>query len=356
MRNKIMDLQHFAGEEAAEAPVMAAETGAAVESPAEPMSFNVGDRMADGTTVANAQVAAALNRQMKRHPEMRQVYARNQAAQAQQQATPIQAQQQMPQGQPVQTPDNAAEGQPEADDRMKRWNEVKSEFKDLYGADIKARIDDRFKNQADATRQLQEVQPVLAMLMEQSGAKDLKELQDILKDSLSEKAQERLEEEAEEAGMTVEALKNYKQIQADNARYEAERESAMNRAHIEGLYAQCEELKKVYPDIDFFAEMQNEQFRQWTSPDVGMSFEQAYMALHGKDLQAQAMAYGMDRTRAQLGNTIQAQRARPGEGAMNGKSQAAAADPRMNPAAMSREERNRFKEYIRRTRKAVSFD
>lgn len=134
-------------------------------------------------------------------------------------------------------------------------------------------------------------------------------------------------------------------------------QSARNRAHINNLVAQCEELKKIYPNIDFFTEMNNPQFLKWTSPEVGMSFEQAYMAIHGKELQTQAMAYGMDRTKQQLSQTIAAQRARPGEGAMSGKSQAAAAEPRLNPATMDKAERKKFKDYIRaHPERLVSFD
>ena len=85
------------------------------------------------------------------------------------------------------------------------------------------------------------------------------------------------------------------------------------------------------------------------------SVKQAYDAIHGDELRAQAVAYGMDRTRQQLGQTIQAQQARPGEGAMSGKNQAAAAEPKINPANMTRKDREAYKRMIRKG-VPISFD
>ena len=345
MKKLYMFLQLFAGEEggAAAAP---AETGAgiAAENPvAAGGEFTVGQTMYDGTQVANAKVAAALNRQMKRHPEMRQVYAQGQQ----------QVQRPVPQGdvaQPVQpTEQNAAQG---AADGKRPWAEIKELYKEEYGADVAARVQDRFKNQADLKAQLDKQAGIIQAAMRQAGVNTVEELAELIENDDST-----YEQEAEERGMTVESLKAVKALEAENAKYREEQERAANQAHIQNLYTQCEELKKVYPNIDFFAEMNNPQFQLWTSPAVGMSFEDAYYAIHHKDLQTQAVAYGMDRTKQQLGQTIAAQRARPGEGAMSGKSQAAAAEPRMNPANMTREERKKYKDYIKaHPNERVSFD
>ena len=332
MKKLLMFLQLFAEEGAAAAP---ADRGAgAPAADISPAPFSVGDTLGDGTQVENAKVAAALNRQMKRHPELRQVYAQGQRTQQPQAVQPVQP------AEPQQMPEPSAEGQPTADDRQARWNEIKKEFKDEYGADIQARIQDRFKNQADAKSELEGWRPVIEALKRKAEVTDDKEFQQLI-------LNDQMEAEAEEQGITAEAYKHMKEIEAENARFKAAEESAQNRQHIQNLFGQCEELKKVYPNIDFFAEMNDEDFRTWTSPAVGMSFEQAYMAKHGKELQTQAVAYGMERTREQMSQTIQAQRARPGEGAMNGRSQAAAAEPRMNPANMTRAERRKFKDYIK---------
>lgn len=347
MKKLLMFLQMFAGEEGAAAVPAGggAETGAAENTAPMEGNFSVGQTMADGTQVANAKVAAALNRQMRRHPEMRKVYAQRPEQRAQQ--VPAQVPAGMPQGQVDQEP---ASMEQTATDGRRPWNEIKELYKDEFGADVAARIQDRFKNQADASKALEAWRPVIDALKQKAGVESDADLQQLILNDES-----RFEDEAEERGMSVEALKQVKAIEAENARFKAAEESAQNKAHVMNLYNQCEELKKVYPEIDFFTEMNNEQFLRWTSPAVGMSFEQAYMALHGKELQTQAMAYGMDRTKAQLGQTIQAQRARPGEGAMSGKSQAAAAEPRMNPATMTKQERKKYKDYIK-SHGAIDFD
>ena len=339
MKKLYMFLQMFAGEEAAAAPE-AADVGAAAENPvAAGGDFAVGQKMPDGTQVANAKVAAALNRQMRRHPEMRQVYAQGQQ----------QVQRPVPQGQ-VEQPGQPTE-QPATDGR-RPWAEIKELYKEEYGQDVAARVQDRFKNQKDLQAQLDQQTPIVQFAMKQAGVDSVEELAKMIADDDS-----LLEDEANERGMTVESLKAVKALEAENAQFKAQQEQAKNQAHIQSLVAQCEELKKVYPDIDFFTEMNNPQFRLWTSPAVGMSFEDAYHAIHHKELQTQAVAYGMNRTKQQLGQTIAAQQARPGEGAMNGRSQAAAAEPRINPANMTRAERKKIKDYIRaHPGERVSFD
>lgn len=351
-----MFLQMFAGEEGAAAMPAGGDTGTgAAENPAAAGGdFSVGQKMADGTTVANAKVAAALNRQMKRHPEMRQVLARNQGAQVPQ-AQPAQAMPQVPQGQPAQMPAQTAEGQPDAEaERRAKFEElIKGEYRDLYGEKVGATIKDRLKNQSDAVQKLQSIQPTLDLMMKKAGVNSFEELQSILQNDES-----LLEEEAEERGMSMEALKQVKALEAENERLTKAEEDAKRQEHFHDLQRQAEAMREIYPGFDLIAELNgSEKFRKMTMPGSGYTVEDAYMVVHGKDLMAQAMAFGMDRTRQQYGQTVQAQRARPGEGAMSGKSQAAAAEPRLNPAAMTKAERRKFKDYIKaHPERTVSFD
>ena len=337
MNKLIMDLQLFAEEGGAEAPAAAMDAGTAgvaAESGNEAVPFRVGDQLADGTQVTDAKVAAALTRQVARHPEMRKVYAQGQQKQVQQ----------------VQQPQTPADAQAAADDRRNKWNEIKKEYHDLYGEDVGGAVRDRFKNQSDASKQLNDLQPMLEVLMQKAGAKSVEDLRDIILNDDS-----RYEEEAEEKGITVEALKYQKELEAENAKKDQQLQAVKDREHAMGLIQQGEEMKQIYPGFDLMAEMQNEQFRHWVSPQVGMSVKQAYDAIHGDELRAQAVAYGMDRTRQQLGQTIQAQQARPGEGAMSGKNQAAAAEPKINPANMSRKDREAYKRMVRKG-VPISFD
>ena len=347
MKKHSMLLQLFAEEGAAAAPAGGgADAGTAAVNGEVAGDVRVGDTLGDGTQVTDARVAAALNRQMNRHPELRKVYGQTpQQAQAPQQA-PVKAQ-------PAEGTEIPAEGNG-PDDLQARYEALKKgEFKDLIGADIQRAIKDRFKNQDDATQKLTGMQPMLDALMKKTGAESIDELQKLVLDDDS-----LYEDEAEEMGMPVEALKQFKQMQAQRdaaqAQLQRQEESAQFRAHIDNLMRQGEELKNMFPDFDFFKEMENEQFRQMTSPQMGMTVEQAYYAIHGKDLMPQMMSYGMQRAQNQMGQTLQAQRARPAEGAMNGKNPAAA-EPALNPAALSRPERARLKEYVKKYG-AISFE
>jgi len=324
-----MNLQFFAEEAAAE-PAGGAETGTAAETVTE---FSAGDKLADGTEVASAQVAAALNRQMKRHPELRKVYGQNRpAAQAEQ---------------PQQTPT-------EGPSLEERWAELrKGEFKDLYAQDVQAAIKDRFKNQEDANGKLTAMQPMLNALMKKVGVDSVEELQNIILDDDS-----LYEEEAEAAGMTVSAYKSFKKLQEEHdqavAKEQESMEKQMFRDHISNLIQQGQKFKETFPTFDFDAEMQNETFRRLTSPGVGLSVEDAYHAIHHNELTPQLMGYGMERARQQMGQTIQAQQARPAEGAMRNQGQTAA-DVRLNPKNMTRKERDAIRREIH-LGKRVTFD
>ena len=344
MNRIVMDLQWFteAGAAAAEAPAAAGGTGSesAAEMPAGPV--NVGDTLADGTQVKSAKVAATLEKQMKRHPELRKVYGQGvpqgQAQQAPAAAGPAQ-------GTPGQTQENTIQ---------KRWEELKKgEFREMYGQDVQKAIQDRFKNQEDANRQLESMQPMLQALMKKAGVESVQELSELILDDDS-----LYEDEAEEMGMTVERYKEFKALQDEHDRRQQEDRQAQERQfwtnHFSSLAAQAEELKKTFPNFDLQAEMQNETFRRLTMPNSGVNLEDAYYAVHRRELGPQIMAYGMNRAREQMGQTLQAQRQRPVEGAMKGQAQAAA-EMKIDPRKLDPKERQRIRDLVHRGKK-ISFD
>ena len=329
-----LDLQLFAGEEgAAGAETAAAETATAAEQAApETAPVQAGDTLPDGTQVQNARVAAALDKQMQRHPELRQVYGK---------------------GRPVQQAQagNNAPAEMSAEDR---WNEAKKgEFAEFYGRDVQAAIRDRFKNAQDQQEQLDRLEPMLAVLRERAGVESNDDLiaQVLDDDSLYEEA-------ANEAGMTTEAYKEFAKAQAQIEQYqqaEAEREENQRiYNHFGYLQQQAEAMRQMYPDFNLEKELQNPQFLRLTSPDVNISVEDAYYAVHHKELAPQMMAYGMQRARTQMGQTLQAQRTRPVEGAMSAQGQPAA-EVKIDPRHMTRAEREEIKRQVRLGRR-VSFD
>lgn len=341
MKYFAMDLQLFAEEGAAAGAAPAGEiTGTAAENEAiAPEGISAGQELANGQQVS-PQVAAAMNRQMKRHPELRKVYG-----------APAQRPQQ-PTQQPVQQQEVAA--QPEGNDMDARWEALrKGEFKDQYARDVQNAIRERFKNQEDLQGQLNAMQPMLAALMQKTGAESVEELQQLILDDDS-----LYEDEAEAMGMPVEAYKNYKKLQEEHdaaiAREQQNQQQEFFRQHIAKLAQQGEELRATFPNFDFRAEMENPTFARLTSPEVGLSVKDAYFAVHHDELAPQMLAYGMQRAQQQMGQTLQAQAARPSEGAMR-NTNPAAAELKMNPRNMTRKEREEIKRQVRLGRR-VSFD
>ena len=333
----MLNLQLFAEDGAAAAPeaaAPAAATAAETISPAETAepAIAAGDVLPDGQQVKDAQVAAALEKQMKRHPELRAVYGKGQPKAAQ-----------------------AGGGAEEANPSIEqRWDEIRNgEFKELYGRDVQNAIRDRFKNAQDTQAQIDKLEPMLKVLRDRAGVESNDELiaQVMDDDSLYEDA-------ASEQGMTIPAYKQFVKLQqeleqrkeADAQRMEQER----IRNHFGKLQQQAEAMKQMYPDFDLQKELQNRDFLRLTGPDVGISVEDAYYAVHHRELAPQMMAYGMQRARQQMGQTIQAQRGRPAEGAMKTQGQAAA-EVKIDPRNLTRAERQEIKRLVAMGKK-VSFD
>ena len=228
------------------------------------------------------------------------------------------------------------------------WIEAKKgKFRELIGRDIKAAIDDRFKNQADANAQLNAMKPMLDVLMQKAGVDSVDELQEMILDDDS-----LYEEEAEEMGMPVEAYKNYKRLQDEHDALERQKaqydEEQRLRAHFANLAQQAEAMKQTFPNFDLRTEMQNETFRRLVAPNSGLDVHSAYFAVHHAELEPQAMAYGIQRARQQISQTLQANQARPVEGAIKGGQPANVA---VDPSKMTRAERQKLLERARRGEK-----
>ena len=240
-----------------------------------------------------------------------------------------------------------AEAADPAKEREARWSELKKgEMKDLYGRDVQEAIQKRLKNQHDAAAQLQSLTPMLNVLARQRGIPEGD--MDALRKSI-ESDDSLIEDQAAEAGMTVEAYRMMQDIQRENERYKAQEafdvEQQRLYQHYQKLAGQAEQLKAQFPDFDLQAELQNENFLRMTSPEGGLSVEEAFWAIHHRELGPQAMAYGIQRAQQQMSMTLQANRQLPTEGALTGSKPAASLE--RDPRRMTKAERA---ELIRRAR------
>ena len=330
-----LNLQEFAeGEEVAAGTAEAsAETATAAEGTTEPVTVNAGDTLADGQVVS-PQVAAAMNKQMERHPELKKVYGQNLRRGQKGQMSTAQA---------PQTAGNAPGAEKTIEER---WEEAKNgEFAELYGRDVKGAVQDRFKNQADSQAALKTLEPMLDVLRQRAGVESNEELVKYIMDDDS-----LYEEAASEAGMTTKAYKEFLQIKQErDAAQQREQDNIQQQMlynHYQGLCKQAEDFRKQVPTFDLDKELQqNPKFAILTSPEVGIDVGTAFIALHKDEIMPQAMKYGMDRAKEQMGQTIQAQRARPAEGAMKNRG-GQAADFNYDPRAMTPQERRKIYDLI----------
>lgn len=115
------------------------------------------------------------------------------------------------------------------------------------------------------------------------------------------------------------------------------------RQHFEKLQQQAEKMRETYPDFDLRRELQNETFRRWVGPEIGMSVADAYYSLHREEIERARTAAIARQVQEAMAANIAAGQARPDE---RGRSQGASVG-QSAPQSMSGEEREALKRRIR---------
>lgn len=120
------------------------------------------------------------------------------------------------------------------------------------------------------------------------------------------------------------------------------REQQLQRfaSHLQSLERQAEALKGTFPAMDLRQELKNPVFARLTAPGMGLSVEDAYYAVHRREIQAAAMAAAQK----QVSNAIASGAMRPRENGLNGQ---AAAISSFDYRSASREQREELKKRIR---------
>lgn len=113
------------------------------------------------------------------------------------------------------------------------------------------------------------------------------------------------------------------------------------RSHYDSLYRQGAEMAGRYAGFDLQKELENPMFVRLTGPQVGLSVEDAYMAMHHREL-TRAIAEG---ARRDLSNSIRAGGARPAE---HGRTASAATVTTFDYRNADRAQRRAFKQEIYR--------
>lgn len=235
----------------------------------------------------------------------------------------------------------------EPEDRAARWAKLREEFADEYGKDVQDVIAKRFKNQKDNQASLDAIAPVMQQLAARFGIEDANDYQSIAAAFMDDDAL--YEDEAMEKGLPVRVVKQMHQLQAEHEQIQAQREKAeqeqMFEQHIQNLAQQGEALKQIFPNFDLRTELQNPEFARLTSPQVGVSVQDAYYVVHRREIEPAAMQYGVQQTVQRMSQAIQAGAVRPRE---NGSGTQAGVEVRTDPTKFTKQD---FAEIRRRVQR-----
>lgn len=149
------------------------------------------------------------------------------------------------------------------------------------------------------------------------------------------------EQKAFDMGVDVETAKRIEKLEAENRRNEEaiqrqQREQQL-REHFMKMQQQAEDVQQIMPGFNLQDAINDPVFVRLTSPEVGMTVEQAVWALHGKEIQAQSANAIAKRATVDAANAI-----RSGYRPRENGSKSAAVSTSPNLKNMSREDRRAY--------------
>jgi len=113
------------------------------------------------------------------------------------------------------------------------------------------------------------------------------------------------------------------------------------REHFRRLEGEAEQMREVFPGFDLKRELRDPRFAALTAPGMGVSVEDAYYALHRRELQAASMQVAAQRAAQKLASSIQSAARRPVE---NGAGSASPAG--LGTQGMTRQQREQLRQRI----------
>ena len=225
------------------------------------------------------------------------------------------------------------------------WDEIMADPE--YNKQMQAVVQSRLRAAKGAEEALHKVTPALELLARKYDLDPA----NIDYEALAKKVNDDdgyYEDKALSMGVSVETAKKIDQQERDTQRQQ--REEAKNlqdqklRNHFNNLVQQGESMKKVFPNFDLQKELQNPAFARMTSPNVNISVEDAYYAVHRNEIQAAAMQATARQTAQKISNSIQAGSRRPDEAGVSGQAPSATT---FDYSKASRDQREAFKADLR---------
>ena len=235
--------------------------------------------------------------------------------------------------------------EPKPETTRMSWDEIMADPE--YNKQMQAVVQARLKNSKAAEDNLSKLGPALEVLARQYNLDaenlDFEALAKAINDDHSF-----YEDRALELGVSVDTAMKIDKNERDVARQQKEEARTLEQQkiqqHIQKLEMQGEAMKKTFPNFDLRTELQNPAFARMTSPNVGISVEDAYYAVHRNEIQAASMQATAQKTAQMISNSIQSGQRRPDE---NGTSGQAASVTTFDYRTASKEQREALKKRIR---------
>lgn len=199
--------------------------------------------------------------------------------------------------------------------RRKAYDEfIKGEGKEFYTEDTQAMINKRFAESKKTIGELeahkQQTQPILDALMQRYNVTDIAGLQKAIDND-----NDYWTKAAEEAGMDVQAFKNYKKMELERAallKAEQYRNNAQKaQEQLKKWDDEAKALQEKFPNFDLSVEVQNSDFLSLIERKVPM--EQAYRLIHMDELMSDAVQTATATTEKKVVDNLRAKGARPAE-------------------------------------------
>ena len=225
------------------------------------------------------------------------------------------------------------------------WDEIMKDPE--YNKEMQAVVRSRLKSEKSAEEALGKMAPAIEVMARKYGldAKNM-DYEALAKAINDDDAY--YEDKALEMGVSVETAKKVDQMERDTERQKAMEQRTLQeqaiQQHFIKLEQQGEAMKKVFPNFDLRTELQNPAFARMTSPNVGISVEDAYYAVHRNEIQTAAMQVTAQKTAEKISNAIQSGSRRPNE---SGTSSQAPSVSTFDYAKASRDQREAFKKDLR---------
>ncbi len=232
---------------------------------------------------------------------------------------------------------------------------IAGKYKKDYNAKVNATVKDRLRKSAAATQELQgrinAIDPIVRMIAGkygiapgQDGAIDIAALEAKMNadDSL-------LEQEAFQRGMSVDNLRQIKQIEQREQSLQQREAQAKQQYQWQQIADEGESLKQVYDNFDMDAEMSDPQFARMVATLMNSGFPNpvrtAYESIHRDTIMQNMMQYAVQQTKSDVAKSIASGQSRPKE---NGTGSQSAGTASVDPSKLTKEQIN---DYIARSRR-----